>query len=225
MQCNLLNFCLLIAYFCSTEDKALQKNSTGKQVNLRVSKVWKRGHEVWRRRDAALQEEDRKWSGLGLERGKWKRVMSQAGYCSSASPGAVSLLRNMFWGLRGHDSATGTDCEQLFGQALQRGHRGTAVPKVSQSREGLGLQSTSSLDGSAARHWDYTSNFLFLFLGRLMILWQKGRLTEEWRREMWEVLERFIFKKQCNIQEEMSRKELGIQDWRGNLWMICKSSY
>lgn len=34
---------------------------------------------------------------------------------------------------------------------------------------------------------------------------------------MGEVLDRFIFKKQCNIQEEMSRKELGTQDWRGNL--------
>lgn len=96
-------------------------------------------------------------------------VMSQAGYCSSVSPGAARLLSNVFWGLRGHDSATGTECEQLFGQALHRGHRGTAVPKVTQSREGLDLQSTSSLDSSAARHWDYMSSFLFLLLGRLMV--------------------------------------------------------
>lgn len=87
------------------------------------------------------------WGG-----GNLSGVMSQAGCCSSVSPWAVSLLRNMFWGLRGHNSATGTDCEQLFGEALQRRHRGTAVPKLSQSSQGLDFQSTSSLDSSAAKH-------------------------------------------------------------------------
>lgn len=125
---------------------------------------------MWRRRDEALQEEERKWSGLGLGRGisKWSDEPSWILQLSLAW--GCLLAQKHVLGLRGHNCATGTDCEQLLGQALHRGHRGTAVPKVSQAREGLDLQSTSSLDSSAARHRDYTSNFLFLFLGRLVIL-------------------------------------------------------
>lgn len=58
----------------------------------------------------------------GWRGGNPSGVMNQAGCCSSVLPEALSLLRNMLGGLRGHNSATGTDCEQLFGQALQRGH-------------------------------------------------------------------------------------------------------
>lgn len=69
------------------------------------------------------------------------------------------------------------------------------------------------------RSWALQQLGFFLVLGRLMSLWEnrKGRFTEEWRWEMSEVLGSFILRKLWNIREEMSRKELYIQEWRGKL--------
>lgn len=151
MQCNLLDFCPLIASFCGTEDKVLQKIALGSKKTSECRKSGVRRDEVWSRRDEALQEEDRKWSGLWLGRGNQSRVMSQAGCCSSASPGAVSLLRNMFWGLRGHDCHWHRLWAAVW-TGLSKRAQGQGSAQGSQPRERLDLQSTGSLNSSAARH-------------------------------------------------------------------------
>lgn len=144
-------------------------------------------------------------------------AMSQAGYCSSVSPGAVCLLRNMFWGWED----TTVPLAQTVSSCWDRPFtEGTAVPKVSQSGFAEHQQPWQQSSKTPGLHKQFSFP-VFREAGDLMTERQIYRM---WRREMWKVLDRFIFKKQCNIQKEMSRKELDIQDWRANLWMICKSS-
>ena len=49
---------------------------------------------------------------------------SQAGHCSLIAPEAGSMLRAMFGVVRGHNSATATKREQLFGQASAKRAQG-----------------------------------------------------------------------------------------------------
>lgn len=175
------------SFFLRHWGQSTTKNSTGKQVNLWVSKVWsKEGWSLEQKRwSIAGRRQKMVRSGAGEGEIQWSDEQSQvlqlslAWSCQLAQKHVLRVERTQLC----HWHRLSSPLERPF----KEGHRGTAVPKVSQSSKGLDLQSTSSLDSSAARHWDYASNFLFLVLRGLMIFWQKGRFTEEWRREMWEV--------------------------------------
>lgn len=172
MQCNLLNFCLLIASFCGTEDKALQTIALGKQVNLWVSKALskKRWGVEKKRWSIAGRREKMVRSGAGegkIKVERWAKLDTAAQSClglSACSETCFGVERTQLCHWHRLWAAVGTGLSQ----------RAQQCPRWAS----LDLQSTSSLDSSAARHRDYTSNFLFLFLGRLVILWQKGRFTE-----------------------------------------------
>lgn len=199
------------------------KNSTGKQENLWVSKVWSK--ERW-------GLEQKRWSIAG-RRQKMVRSVAGEGKSKQSDEPSRMLQLSLAWGCQlAQKHVLGLERTRLplaqtvsscLDRPFKEGTGARQCPRWASLGKDWICRAPAALT-AVQQDTDYTSNFLFLFLGRLMILWQRGRFTEEWRREMGEVLDRFIFKKQCNIQEEMSRKELGTQDWRGNLWMICKSS-
>ena len=171
---------------CSTEDELLAQDSAGKRVNLWVLKAWSKEKWGLLEKRRGIAEEDRKHAGQGLESGKWMWRQKPS----------WALQLNCTWGWQHAQSHVwGGKRTQLC-----HSHKAGAAFWTGLCKEGAGRQQglrwaglgqdwglQTSSGGPAAsmavqRHTEISTSdfFFFLFLGRLMSLWQsrKGRFTE-----------------------------------------------